>query len=370
MKKPKFAVQKAFPFANSMQLDQQLKDKRRTVDFDTFDIHLQQLLTMLEEGQIWAAPAYQRKFRWKEKQCSMLIESLLLGIPVPSLFMATNKDNTWEVVDGVQRLSAIVKFSGNDALRKKLDVGEALVLTKLQKLSDFEGMKFGDLPAHIQLHLRTRPLKVITLNDKSDNVVRFDLFERINTGGVALTKQEIRDCVYQGNFSNNLESLAKTADFRTVLKLSELQQKDGTFEECVLRFFAFFDRYKKFDHSVTDFLNQYMEDSDKSFEYKKKESLFHKTFAELAKVFPKGISRHGKRGTTPLNLYEGIAVGAALALEVQDNLVTKGINEWMAYPELRAFTTGATNSRPAVEGRIHFCRDRFLGKKYVRHAKG
>jgi Protein of unknown function DUF262 len=145
-----------------LKLDQQLKEQRRTVDFDTFDIHLQQLLAMVDEGQIWVAPAYQRQFRWDPKRCSQLIESVLLGIPVPSLFMATNPDNSWEVVDGVQRLSSLVKFAGSTATQTKLGVGDALVLTDLQKLTEFEGLRYEDLPANIQLHFRTRPLKVIT----------------------------------------------------------------------------------------------------------------------------------------------------------------------------------------------------------------
>lgn len=350
------------------ELDMQLKDQRRTVDFDTFDIHLQQLLTMLSENQIWVAPAYQRKFRWDQKRCSQLIESILLGIPVPSIFMATNQDNTWEVVDGLQRLSAIVKFAGDDELRKKIIIGntDALILTDLQKLTLFQGCGFIDLPSNIQVHFKTRPLKVITLNDKSDSVVRYDLFERLNTGGVALSAQEIRDCVYGGDFSSKLEELSKTADFTKVTKLTDLQQRDGTAEECVLRFFAFLDRYKQFVHSVTSFLTDYMRDASKSFDFDKKESIFKDTFSELAKVFPNGISRHGRRGTTSLILYEGIVVGAALALQKTGRLETKKLNTWMADPELREFTTGATNSPRAVRGRIEFCRDRFLGKPYVR----
>jgi len=353
---------------DTARLDLQLKEQRRTVDFDTFDIHLQQLLSMLEKGEIWVAPAYQRQFRWDDRRCSQLIESVLLGIPIPSLFMATNQDNTWEVVDGVQRLSSIVKFAGEASLREKLGVGHALALTELQKLSKFDGLYYGQLPSSIQLHFRTRPLKVITLNDKSDNVVRYDLFERLNTGGVALSPQEIRDCVYQGDFAKKLESLAKTSDFSTVVKLTAVQQRDGTAEECVLRFFAYLDRYKKFVHGVTSFLNDYMSDASKRFDYVEKEKVFRSTFAELAKAFPMGLRRPGRRGTTSLNLYEGISVGAALALKKSDHLVTKGLNTWLAAGELRSYTTGATNNRAAVKGRIEFCRDRFLGKGYVQPA--
>lgn len=88
--------------ADQIAIEMQLKEQRRTVDFDTFDIQLQQIISNLATKQIWIAPAYQRKFRWDPVRCSQFIESLLLGIPVPSLFMATNADNTWEVVDGVQ----------------------------------------------------------------------------------------------------------------------------------------------------------------------------------------------------------------------------------------------------------------------------
>ena len=280
--------------------------------------------------------------------------------------MATNTDNTWEVVDGVQRLSAIVKFAGDGPLRKKLNLNGALTLQDLQKIDRFNGMTFEMLPPHIQQHLKTRPLKVVTLNDKSDTVVRFDLFERLNTGGISLTKQEIRDCVYQGAFAEKLDELGATADFQTVVKLTNTQKGDGTTEECVLRFFAFMDRYKRFDHSVTEFLNDYMKYASKHFDFVAREAEFRLVFKELAKAFPNGIKRPGGKTRTPLNLYEGIAVGAALAIRKAGHLDARGLSTWMASKTLRKFTTGATNDRSAVWGRIEFCRDRFLGKPHVR----
>jgi len=370
-------IQTQLAIARPAGLELQLKEQRRSVDFDTFDIHLQQLLTSLTDGQIWVSPAYQRKFRWKEDRCSQLIESVLLGIPVPSMFMATNENGTWEVVDGLQRLSAIVKFAGDESLRKKIIIpspnvvnNDELVLTDLKKLTKFNGLTYRELPQGIQTHFKTRPMKVITLNDKSETRVRYDLFERLNTGGVALSSQEIRDCVYQGKFANKLEELSKQPAFQTTLNLTPLQQRDGTAEECVLRFFAFLDRYKKFDHSVKDFLDDYMQASTKGFDYSAKEAIFNLTFSKLAKVFPTGISRYatskfGRRGTTPLNLYEGVSVGAALAIRKTGDLIVNDLNKWMAATTLRDFTTGATNSRPAVAGRIEFCRDRFIGKPYV-----
>ena len=347
------------------ELSQQLGIQRRTVDFDTFDIQLQELLRMLAEGQISVAPAYQRQFRWDASRCSDLIESLMLGIPVPNLFMATNDDNTWETVDGVQRLSSIVKFAGSDELRTTLGLSPALVLQGLKKLSSFNGLKFDKLPTSLQRHVKTRPLRVVTLNDKSDTVIRFDLFERLNTGGISLTNQEIRDCVFQGEFAELLDELAQTKAFRTVVKLPVRKRADGTLEECVLRFFAYLDRYADFDHSVQEFLTDYMKNASRSFDYRARELEFRRVFSELAAIFPEGLRRPGRKGTTPLNLYEGVAVGAALALNATDRLVTDGLEAWIDSDELRGFTTGATNSRHAVTGRIEFCRDRFLGETYV-----
>jgi hypothetical protein len=351
------------------ELTEQMSAQRRTVDFDTFDIQVQQLLTMLEQEQIFVSPAYQRQFLWDPARCSRLIESLILGIPIPNIFMATNNDNTWEVVDGLQRISTIVKFAGSLELRKKLHLDAELRLESLQKIEKFNGATFATLPPHIQQHIRTRPFKVVTLNDKSDKIVRFDLFERLNTGGIILTPQEIRACVYGGAFSDKLEELSKTTDFQTVVKLTDRHKADGTSEECVLRFFSFLDRYRNFEHIVKEFLNGYMKDAATQFndtDIKVRDLEFRRVFSELAKAFPDGLMRPGRKGTTPINLFEGVAVGAALAMrESQDGLNTTNLATWMATEELRKYTTAATNSPTRVSGRIHFCRDRFLGRPYV-----
>ena len=347
------------------ELSQELKAQRRTVDFDTFDIQLQELLRNLEEGQISVAPAYQRQFRWDKGRCSELIESLMLGIPVPNLFMATNDDNTWETVDGVQRLSAIVKFAGNEELRAKLGLGSALALDGLKKLRSFNGLSYSKLPDSLVRHLKTRPLRVVTLNDKSDKIIRFDLFERLNTGGISLTNQEIRDCVFQGEFADLLDELAQYEDFRKVVRVSRNKQSDGTLEECVLRFFAFSERYREFEHSVEDFLTDYMQNASRDFDYEDKKREFKTVFAEMAAVFPGGLRRPGGRATTPLNLYEGVAVGAALALRDAGHLDCDNVDAWLDSDVLRGFTTGGTNTRQAVAGRIEFCRDQFLGVGHV-----
>lgn len=355
-------VKPAQALPNAAAVMEQLDQQRRRVDFDTYDITVQQLIAMVDSGHIDVAPAYQRQFRWEQKQRAQLIESVFLGIPVPSLFMATNRDGTWELVDGVQRLSTLVQFAGTPESRRRLELSEPLMLSELTKLTEMNGSSFAQLPTSLRLQFSLRPVKVITLSDKSDLAVRFDLFERLNTGGVALSNQEIRACIFRGAFNDFLERLAQSSHFQKVVRLPKSQMLDGTREECVLRFFAFLHKYKTFDHSVVEFLNNYMKEASSTFDFEENEQLFEHTFANLARVLPRGIVRSEGRSITPINLFEGVAVGAALAIKKAQRINGKGVARWISSAELKALTTGATNSKKTVAGRIEYCRDRFLEK--------
>jgi hypothetical protein len=343
---------------------QQLAVQRRKVDFDSYDVTVDELVRRVDKGRIEIAPVYQRQFRWDNARQSRLLESLMLGIPVPPLFMATNLSpdtvNQWEVVDGLQRLLTLVNFVGAERARKVARLrDDSLRLTDLDKLSAFVGMKFKDLPEDIQTALEDRPVKVIVLNDKSDLQVRYDLFERLNTGGIALTDQEVRECVFRGPFMDLLSELSKHKYFETVVRLPKLRWKDGTPEDYVLRFFAFLDRYETFDHSVKDFLNRFTREVAKDADSRERKEVFLNTFRYLARTFPDGVKT--RKGMTPVNLFEAISVGAALALREESSIACPANTHWLSSEELRRLTTGATNSRTRVKGRIEFCRDKFLG---------
>jgi len=338
-------------------LADQLSEERRRVDFDSYDISVQQLLAMVTQEQIDIAPAYQRRFRWEAQRQSQLIESIFLGIPVPNLFMATNPDGTWEVVDGVQRLSTLVHFAGDEPSRTALTLKEPLRIEGLEKLTAFNGRLFDDLPQSVQNQFQLRPVKVTTLNDKSDLQVRFDLFERLNTGGLKLTDQEIRGCIYRGSFNDFLERMAGLADFKKVVILRKVAEDDGTREEYVLRFFAFLHCYRTFEHSVRGFLNDYMGAASKSFDFADGERTFRRTFSELRRLFPDGL--HRRTRFTPVNLFEAASVGAALALRKRASVIDKGTKRWIRSRELTEMTTGASNNRQNVLGRIKYAAERF-----------
>lgn len=339
----------------SASVAQQLDEQRRKVDFDTYDITVEQLISMTERRAIDIAPTYQRQFRWDARRRSQLIESIFLGIPVPSLFMASNPDGTWELVDGVQRLSTLVAFAGESTARKKLAL-DKLRLSDLEKLTEFNGKTLADLPDSLQLQFRLRPIKVVTLSDKSDSVVRFDLFERLNTGGIALTDQEIRSCIFRGPFAEFLEKLATFTPFRNVVRLPDKRETDGTREEYVLRFFAFLNEHESFEHSVVGFLNDFMKRASQSFDYRDGERVFKDTFTQLARLLPSGLTRRQK--TTPVNLYEAVAVGAGLIVQKKKKL-KKASMAWVKSADLQALTTGATNNRQKVIDRIQYCQKQF-----------
>ncbi|MEV8077409.1 DUF262 domain-containing protein [Streptomyces pseudogriseolus] len=293
-----------------VDLQAELDRHRRAVDTDYFDLSIREIVRMVESDEIQVAPSYQRQFRWKEPVQSALIESLLLGLPIPAIFVATNKDGTWDVVDGLQRVCTILRFfavdvPGSPALSFSND---PLRLGDMSQLSGFSGLTYADLPVPIRLMLGKRYLRVQVLSDKSDHEVRFELFRRLNAGAVELTAQEVRQCVYRGPFNNLIEELAEADDYRALLKLGSKNLNDGTAEEIVLKFFAYLDGMDEFTGKVTGFLNDYMQRRGEETGLEEDRRLFLRTVSFLRSVTGGEFRRAGVH-TTPLNQFEAVLVG-------------------------------------------------------------
>lgn len=340
----------------SENIQAQLDKNRRSVAFDSYDLAVRQLVDMLAEKTIDIAPAYQRHFKWNPERQSQLIESLLLGIPVPSLFMATNKDATWEVIDGLQRLTTVVNFIGSDEQIKHANPnGKKLRLAGLEKLDALNGLSFEELPKAVQLMFLTRPIRVTVLNDRSDFGVRYDLFERLNTGGITLHPQEIRNCIFIGEFNDFLKTCADYKNFKSVVKLPPDAERSGSLEELALRFFSCYERRDVFVHSVEGFLNDYMKEKTASFKDKKRlKEVFEKTFDKLHECLPDGIVRVNRKNTTPVVLYEAISVGVASALHDGEKIDPPSLRKLLDDPKLKRLTTGATNSKKMLIQRIDY----------------
>jgi hypothetical protein len=337
-------------------LQKQLDTERRAVDTERFDITIREFVRLVTTRELHLAPAYQRKFRWDEVRESALIESLFLGLPVPPIFVATNADGRWEVVDGVQRITTLLHYTSSEeeqALQyvQEIRLTAPLKLNGLEKLTNFEGLAFAELPTPLKLHFYKRSLQVIALSDKSDEVVRYDLFERLNRGGISLTSQEVRACIFQGQFNDFLRRLAKKRAFNSLIKLKKAQENDGTKEEVVLKFFAYLHNREEFDKHVTKFLNQYMKTSSKDFDYEINERLFDDVTKQLAKVQNGEAILRKNTSVTPINLLEGVMVGAAEVIRRGQRLEISRSN-WLDDGQLSWASTAGTNTPSRLEARI------------------
>jgi hypothetical protein len=252
----------------------------------------------------------------------------------------------------VQRISTLIHFCGTPEQCILIDRPRPLVIQELDKLTAFNGHNFEALSSSIKLKFWTRPLRVTVLNDKSDLNVRFDLFERLNSGGVILEPQEIRNCVYRGPFNDLLKNYAKNPHFTRVTKL----KSDSQSEEGVLRFFAFLENYQQFEHGVNEFLNSYLEIANKKQPSADVLRRFDETFIFLDSELPEGIVR-GRRNLTPVNLFEAISVGTGLVFSDGARPRKGSVQNLLADNKLRQLTTAGTNTRKMVTGRIEYVRD-------------
>ncbi|MBF0408698.1 MAG: DUF262 domain-containing protein [Candidatus Riflebacteria bacterium] len=342
-----------------IKIQEQIDENRKSVASDSYDIAIRQLYDMAVEKMIDIAPDYQRHFVWDEARQSQLIESIMLGIPVPSLFMATNKDSSWEVIDGLQRLTTIINYIGTEEIIKKTNPKcKKLKITGLEKLTAINGLVFEQLPKSLQMMFMTRPIRVTVLNDRSDFEVRYDLFERLNTGGVILHPQEIRNCVFAGRFNDFIRELAKYSAFRSVVKNTPKQELTGNYEELVLKFFAYYQDRNLFVHAVKEFLNEYMEKKTRNFDDGNElESIFKKTFDYLNEALPEGIVRKNRKNATPLILFEAITIGTANCIFESIDIDNNKLRNILDDEELKKLTTGATNSRARLNSRIDYVKE-------------
>ena len=216
------------------------------IDVQTKNLTIDLLLARVANGRLNLQPDFQRRWGiWDEKRQSRLIESLLLRIPLPVIYAAEDDDEVWEVVDGIQRLSTIARF-----MRPGIIGAIPLVLTGMTYLDSFEGRLFEDLTERLKTRLRETEIVVHLIRKGTPEVVKFNIFARINTGGIILSAQELRHAITPGAARDILADWASQPEFckATDNSVSTMRMDD---RELVLRFFAFYhlgiDSYRQSD---------------------------------------------------------------------------------------------------------------------------
>jgi hypothetical protein len=204
------------------------------------DLSLETIAQMVDSGAIDVAPKYQRRERWGQEAQSELIESFLLNVPVPPVYLAEDDFGTYSVIDGKQRITTIRKFLRNE-----------LTLKGLHKFDEVNGSTFQALPKPLQNALSIRPyLRVVTLLKQTNPELKYEVFTRLNTGGEPLLPQEIRNALYRGPFNDALFALSSSPFLRKQLKIKterETPFKEMQDVESVLRFLCLREQWKNFN---------------------------------------------------------------------------------------------------------------------------
>lgn len=345
--------------------EEQIRTEQKDVDFETKEFTVELLVNKYHSGleddtNELFVPDYQRDFVWSEKRQSRLIESLILGFPIPYIFTADvlsedpELDGRIEIVDGSQRVRTIHAFIHNQ-----------LTLQDLKSLSALNGFNFQDLPLSRQRRFMRIPVRVIELSSKCNEETRRDLFERINSGSDILKDMEVRKGSELGStslYTQVIKPCSAIPVFKDLAPLSEAKEKRDERLEFTLRFFAYLENYQNFDHSVRDFLNDYMHENGEV-DTQKQDSMkaeFARVLDFVAQYFPSGFRKTVTAKSTPRVRFESLAVGVALALREESSLVPQNL-DWISSEKFKGLTTSdGANSRVKVIERIEYVRDRLL----------
>lgn len=235
------------------ELAERFREVQAKLVIQTSDLPLGTLAEMVEAGSIDLEPGFQRRERWSLEKQSALIESFLLNIPVPPIYLAEELDGTYTAIDGKQRLRAITDF-----------INSRFHLYSLEKLEEAQGIGYRDLPSEIINAFKLRPyFRVVTLLKQSDALLKYEVFLRLNRGGESLNAQEIRNVAFRGVLNDRIYQLAESDFLRRSLKISGKSSssfRDMDDAEYILRFLTLSEpgKLEKFSGSLVREMDDFM----------------------------------------------------------------------------------------------------------------
>jgi hypothetical protein len=351
----------------SAPLETQISDGRLEIDADSISMAISELTNLYREGILEIRPEFQRLFRWTPEQKSRLVESVILGIPLPSLFVsAETESGRWELVDGLQRVSTILELQGllanaDGTLRPPLKLAETKFLPSLDGYAWYSDSG-PELPDPVKLDIRLARVDLKIIKRSSDPKAKFDLFQRLNSFGSNLTPQEIRSAMVAGTNGDCLAWLTRLAaydNFKNTIALHDRLIDEQYDIELVLRFLMLHRqaaqraRLSDFSSRLDDWSIDLAADSS---EWSELERTFKATFDWLAQhggesIFKKwDRDRREFRGGFLNTSFEVFALGSgyhfATHTPVRDDVIAAAQTLW-EIPEMNTrFATGlATQDR-------------------------
>ena len=361
-------------------LIQEIENSQRLVKTDAYQMSIGEVVNMYKEGDLTINPDFQRLFRWEAGQKSKLIESILLGIPIPPIFVFETLDARWELIDGLQRLSTILEFMGllNDPdggavapsfleSTKYLPSLANVVWEPSEDIVDLALPLQIPLDRALQLTIRRARLSVEILKRPSDNNTKYDLFQRLNSAGTPANAQELRNCVtimVNADYFSFVKSLAEQPNFQTVLGFTEDQIERQKHLEYASRFLTY--TYTQYDGNldVEDFIDKGMVELATAGETIQAETCFNFTFQMLSRLYGGNALRRLEKGAhfgrIGLAAFEGIAIGIArnyfaiMALPDADGFIKEKIEEFWRAQEVDRFFSAGLRGTTRIQRTIPF----------------
>jgi len=362
-------------------LQNEIDNAQRAVKTDAYQMSVGEIVNMYKDAELIINPNFQRLFRWEAGQKSKLIESMLLGIPLPPIFVFEKEDSKWELIDGLQRISTILEFMGllkDDAQGTFRPPSFLTATTYLPSLNNTVWEKSGqiaDLPiadqvalekSH-QLAIRRARLGVEILKRPSDSKAKYDLFQRLNAGGTPANPQELRNCIMimiSEPYFNMVKTLADYEPFRIVLAASDDQIERQRHMEYTSRFLVH--TYIPYDgkHDVEDYIDNGIVQLAEAGRTHEAETCFRRTFDLLNMAFGsktlRRIDQAKHQGRVSLAAFECIAVGIARNINKIDakpdpiEFVKERVNKFWTMPELPSFFTPGLRGTVRIQRTIPF----------------
>jgi len=358
-------------------IDEMIEKRLGEVRIDSFDITFGELLSLYESEEFVIRPDFQRFFRWSLEQRSRLIESILLELPIPQIFVIETKDGVLELIDGLQRISSVIHFLDHKLLDDK--TLSPLKLAGCDLVEQLNGCVLNDLPIALRMRIKRAKVRAVVIKRQSSSILRFEMFKRLNTGGSPLSEQEIRNCTARmigddgAQFYQFLMDCASDSSFANcVSTLSDQSKEKRGDEELVLRFLALRNAKEDFKGSVVDWLDSYMESvllGKRTFDYENQRRGFSKLFSYLNSVMEDGafVRYRGKNpigGLAPA-YFEAVTLGTWRVLkelqsvplsQVQDKII-----ETVQTKAFRDNVGSGSNSLEKFNNRIDIIEDALRG---------
>ncbi|MBF0135862.1 MAG: DUF262 domain-containing protein [Magnetococcus sp. DMHC-1] len=307
------------------EISEKIDQKIGEIRTETLDMSFGEILSLHSQKELIIQPEYQRYFRWADEQKSRLVESILLGLPIPPIFVVENDDGVLELIDGLQRISSIIQFIEH----RQIEQEEPLVLVGCDIVEDLNGKGFNDLPLVLKLRIKRSNVRMVIIKKQSNSLLRYEMFKRLNTGGSVLTPQEVRNCsvrMYGDRGIEFYDFLTECANFgafkNCIATVSEADFDQRFDEELVLRFFAAKNAGYLFNRNVRIWLDSYLEKVLKGnidFNYNKEKNDFYSVFTYLDKLMGQDSFVRYRNGSPIGSLapayYEAVSVGVFQCLD-------------------------------------------------------